>query len=491
MSEPLRYDGYGTSAASPAQRLADWLYTQGSRGAMVAAILIAGYAIALLTIKFNPYYAVIGMICLAFGIAVAYKPEFGALAYFAIAPLAFGESPQVESSNSDYSAGVLPAEIILGFLLMIWFARMVLTGRAKIVPSHLNKPLLTLGAVVLASLACSRFIYDPAIHQAHYLFITQVAEAGLFLLAIGAFFLTANLLKNPKWINATIYPVAAIGAYVAVFKLLDIPMIVATPKSVFVATVAAAYIFSWLLFNRPKAGATLVLVVILAGCLAVAYRSLDWISGLITITLVLLTLILFKSKKVFAGVVIALLIAAIFANPVFKSMYDESAAQGDFDRFGIWSDAANMAWQTNPILGIGPGNYYSYSFKFGSIWYGNLTYTTAHNNYAQVGAEMGLLGLFALLWVIVGGIRTGLDAFKNANPDLKWIAAAATAILVGFAASSMFGDYMFPNRANNGLFLFCISVFIWLTLGAAVAARNVSDEGVIDQAAPPLFRAKR
>jgi O-antigen ligase len=462
---------------SAAGRSAGWW--QERRGAFVGIVglLLCGYLLAQIATRLDMFFAIAGVVCLVVGVVVARNPQFGIFGLFLIAPFTVGGSPEVASQNSDYSAGLLPSEMMLGFLLLIWAGRMFLTGKWKLVPSDLNKPMFALAGVVLASLACAQIVYDPTIPVVHHLLITQAAEAGMFLLAIGAFLLASNTLVTRKWLSALFYPVLFVGVYTSVSKLADLPTIVPIGWAPLITSIAAAYVLARLLFSSTKGWAKAGLVVALIVFVAVPCTSLGWISGLLAISATLMTLVLLKSRKAFVWLAVALLLFAVVSRPFLSGMYQTSEDQGDFDRFGIWSDAAHMALDTNPILGIGPGNFYPYSFRFGSIWYGRYTYTTAHNNYAQIVAEMGLLGLAVLFWLLFAGIKTGVKLFREARTDLKWIPAAATAIFVGFAASSVLGDYMFPNRANGGLFHFGISVYIWLTLGAAVAASRVpSDE---------------
>jgi O-antigen ligase len=462
-----------TGAESGGRGIRGWAQAQVGLVVALVGLGITGFVVARIATNFEPYYAVAVVLCLAFGVFVAYKPELGLLAFFVVAPLTIGSSPEMESQSSDYGAGLLPCELVLAFLLIMWLGRMFLTGRWKLAPSGLNKPMAVLAGMAIASLLCAQIISDPGIPQKHHLLISQVAEVGLFLLAAGAFFLASNTLQDPKRIKSIFYPVVAIGVYAALFKFSDLPMIVPANWCILLACIAAAYIMAKLFFGAPKPAAAFALVVGLIICFAAAFSSYDWISGLIAITVTAMTILFLKSRKLFAYVAVALVLLAVVGKPLLSGMYATSEQQGDFDRLAIWSDAAHMAMSTNPVLGIGPGNYYPYSFKYGSIWYGANTYSTAHNNYAQVGAEMGIVGLVVLLWLIYSGIKMGLKLFRETRADLKWVPAAATSILAGFAASSILGDYMFPNRANGGLMHFGISVYIWLTLGAAVAASRV------------------
>jgi hypothetical protein len=78
------------------------------------------------------------------------------------------------------------------------------------------------------------------------------------------------------------------------------------------------------------------------------------------------------------------------------------------------------------------------------------------------------------LWVIVSGIRAGNRIAKNSTSAFRWLGVAATAIFSAMAVSSLFGDYLFPSRGNNGIVNFSTTVYTWLIIGAAVAAGSLS-----------------
>jgi len=207
-----------------------------------------------------------------------------------------------------------------------------------------------------------------------------------------------------------------------------------------------------------------------------AISDMAWLSGLIASMTVVLVVTWYRSKALFA-VVLSIILVALFVFPgIYYNIHNESAAGGDFDRFVIWADAFHMFMGVNPILGIGPGNYYPYVLYHNTIWFGQNTYTTAHSNYAQMAAELGLLGLGVFLWVIVGGLRLGIRAARMRLSEHRWLGIAATALFAGMAAASFFGDYLFPSRGNNGIANFGTTVYTWLIMGATAAAANLNSQ---------------
>ena len=183
----------------------------------------------------------------------------------------------------------------------------------------------------------------------------------------------------------------------------------------------------------------------------------------------------YRSKALVVGI-LSMAWVALFAYPgIYWEIHSESEAGGDFERFTIWADAFRMFLSVNPLLGIGPGNYHPFVFYHNTIWFGGTTYTTAHSNYVQMAAETGILGLAAFLWVIVGGLALGIRGTKRMPPDLRWLGIGGTAALAGIAAASVFGDYLFPSRGNNGLMTFGTTVYTWLIMGAVAAAASIKD----------------
>jgi O-antigen ligase len=115
----------------------------------------------------------------------------------------------------------------------------------------------------------------------------------------------------------------------------------------------------------------------------------------------LLLLSVFKGKKAFYGIIIALAIA-IFISPVwikdriysFFTLTDTST----LDRRIMWHTAVRMI-EAKPLLGHGLGTFMANYSHFMPADYTEIVY--AHNCFLQIAAEIGIIGLIIFLWFIL------------------------------------------------------------------------------------------
>jgi len=442
----------------------------------VLSVVAVGLAIAVFVTGLSAYYIAAGAAALVLGLMLAGNLQFGLLVYFCLAALAFGESPGVQSPHSGYSAGLMPAQVFLVLLAVLWLGRAVFVGRFRLVKSELNLPLAALGAVAVASLVVNNVLRGTRELLFHQMLIAQVAEVGLLGCSICAFFLAANTLRERKWIGRLFVPVVLLALYFSAHQMFGVELPISIIWGSFLLAAAIAFIYARLLFDKLDRPRVIGLGILLAILIYAAYNNLTWVSGWVAVTGAILVVTWYRSKAL-AAFLVALALLAIFVYPgIYHSIHEESEAGGDFDRFIIWRDAFHMFMSVNPVLGIGPGNYHPYVYYYNTLWFGQPTYTTAHSNYVQIASELGLMGLAVFVWVIVSGIRVGNRAARASPPDMRWFGVAATAILAALAVASLFGDYLFPSRGNNGIVTFGTTVYTWLILGAAVAAANLANE---------------
>ena len=101
-------------------------------------------------------------------------------------------------------------------------------------------------------------------------------------------------------------------------------------------------------------------------------------------------------------------------------------------RIPLMKVAYNMI-KAQPVLGVGIGHYlqnmssYDNTRENVTAFFGS----RVHNLYLLLAAELGLLGLFAFLWIVVLLYKVGLQLARSGDP---LIATAAVGITVGFSA---------------------------------------------------------
>jgi O-antigen ligase len=126
----------------------------------------------------------------------------------------------------------------------------------------------------------------------------------------------------------------------------------------------------------------------------------------------------------------------------------------------------------NPILGVGPANYYYYTPQFPILgWYVRFV---SHNNYIDLIAQVGIVGLVAFVWL---AFEIGLVVWRlyRSLPSgfAKAYAAGALGGLIATLASGLLGDWIFPFYYNAGLVAFRSSLLAWVFLGGALALNQL------------------
>lgn len=146
-------------------------------------------------------------------------------------------------------------------------------------------------------------------------------------------------------------------------------------------------------------------------------------------------------------------------------------------RLQVWTRGLGYM-ATHPILGIGIDNFESAEGVLSGkidLGYG-VRYTAAHNSFVQIGAELGLFGLAALvvaLWSAARGCRRVLRAAARDHvnhPQLAdeetRLAAAAFCALVGVATTGFF-----LSLAYHPIMLFALAVCIGVRVGSPYEPR--------------------
>ncbi len=120
---------------------------------------------------------------------------------------------------------------------------------------------------------------------------------------------------------------------------------------------------------------------------------------------------------------------------------------------------AFAAMLDKPIFGAGVGNAVT-SVMFTTGLGQNRLLTDAHNSWLNIGAQAGLPGFIALVWVTVHFGRRALRAIRSANASLGFSAAFGVAFLSAFVAQGFVGSF---EDARH----------LWVLMGLIVAAERL------------------
>jgi O-antigen ligase len=232
-----------------------------------------------------------------------------------------------------------------------------------------------------------------------------------------------------------------------------------------------------IIFSNIKTNKRLMCLLILAigsGSLLWTNSRAGWISLMAAILFLgLLVFIKVKTKKYLINLILTLIIFSILVCPlyprVFNKLYkrlagaDKGSAESRIPQFKI---ALNII-KKNPTLGIGINNYSEMMWEYDETPKGlqEITLHPVHNIFLHIAAEIGILGFFIFLWLILAIFYTGLIYILKANDH--FLEYAVIGMLSGILAFLVHG---LVDTASIGSKLF---VFVWFFAGTIAGIKKI------------------
>jgi O-antigen ligase/Tfp pilus assembly protein PilF len=394
--------------------------------------------------------------------------------------------------------------VILG--LMFWGLRIVSEEKLKIIRTPLDLPILSFMAISVLSLLWSN---SPMV---------SLKELPLFLAGPFLFFIITNNIQDERQINYIIRALLIVGSLFGIYGILQYNGIDFSfwqrnigRQKVFGLFGNVNFFAEYLILplpiavslffaSRNKIKKILLSIGIMAmvGSLMVTFTRGSYLGfGAALIFMFLLYLIsrgkkfIKENKKIFI-LILALIILSTFLfalpNPLnkpgtaiskIKSRISISQLTKDTSlkrRKAIWGFTSLMI-KDHPILGSGLGTFKYNSLKYQAKFFeqGNnrslYPYGFAdktHNEYLQMGVEIGLIGLGVFIWLMISYFNYGLKFLKRENDNYKQgviigLMGAVVAVLVD-------GIFGFPFHLPA-----TVSSF-WLIIGITMVARGSESE---------------
>jgi len=428
-------------------------------GALAAAIPLA--LIALIAIP------------IAFALCVS-RPKLAFLVWVFSGVLVVPFALPVPKPLSDIRLG----EYFLLLLAIGLFARFLV--RRRFIHTFLDLPLVILIFLATASVALN-LTRVPQVSILSILF--NLGGVGLIILCGLSYWITAHLLRS--WSDVKVlYRILLLSGLTVAFLGIAY-FLLYTDRSLSLSqrtrsTIQAGYLGNFMtalialatahLFYAKNLRAKIALLsswLVFVGALILSVSRSAWIGAFFSVAIILLV----KARRWFVGLWVLLIVAAAAMPGAFSrlvGLYLPSDSNYALSRLALWKDAVAV-WQSHPVLGIGPGNYYF----FGGVWEKGILVGSPHNNYLQIAVEIGLFGLAVLLWLLLSSLRKAWRLYHMGQLGLeKALMLGIFGGLVGLMASIVFGDFFVPSVTNLGFDTFNSIAYVWILLGIIAAVER-------------------
>lgn len=380
------------------------------------------------------------------------------------------------------------ATLLIPMLFGLWLFEGLRTRKLHWAASAVNRPLTFFLLAGLLSFMIGNSTWDPAVPRSGNFWLVQLAQWAIFAFAAFAFWLVANIQRAETWLPRLTWFFLILGGGLAILRVVPgtnrwvAPFVTVTfiraPFWVLLAALAGGQI----LFNAElRRSQRVFLWVVLVAVLAYAFvlmddRTSNWI-GITTVIGVLVWLRLPRLRRailVLGGVLLLLGLVSGFLYEFAGG--DEKWSESGASRLVLIGRVLTVT-QHNLITGLGPASYRNYAGMEplpyeGALWIN--PQINSHNNYVDLIAHTGFLGLGLFLWFAWALFRLGwrLNACYHTGFAGGYV-SGMTAAWVGCLVIMLLADWMLPFVYNIGFPGFQASVLVWLFLGGLVALEHL------------------
>jgi len=362
-------------------------------------------------------------------------------------------------------------------LIGIWVVKQMLARSVSLRAGRMNLPLFGLVLTAIISLVSGYLPWVVFAQQAPVR--AQVGALGVFMFSAGAFLLPANLIEDLRWLKYMVATFVGFGAaYLASVLVPGLGFI----YGYYSFGSNGSMLYTWLtalalgqgLFNgnlkrwqRPLliGFSAAILYVTLTG----EFRS--WASGWIPVVGTVAVLLFLRWPRLGIATAVAGGVGTVLFWPQVQALVLEGNQYSLLTRSAAIDILVEII-RANPLLGVGPANYYYYTPLYAILgWYVRFN---SHNQYVDLIAQTGLLGLFFFSWFAAAAARTGLKLRARTLSGFEaGYVNACLAGLVGMLMSGVLGDWFLPFVYNIGIAGFRSSFLPWLFLGGLAAVEHL------------------
>jgi hypothetical protein len=305
-------------------------------------------------------------------------------------------------------------------------------------------------------------------------FDAQLGGFAIFVLSAGAFILTANLIRDLRWLKTLTWVFIALGAVYIFGRITGFGI----QERIYVLSFTAGSMFwTWLTaltFSQAFLNTNLrppwrvfLFGIVLAIFYVAYFQAGSWKSGWMPplVAVAAIFAIRYWKQAIFLFPFALVVGYILISNAIATEEYSLGT------RVDAWVIVTEITL-VNPILGLGFANYYWYTPLFPIRgWRVNFN---SHSQIVDIFAQTGVLGLLSFFWFAGELGNLGLR-LREKVPDgfARAYVYGALGGLVATLFAAFLVDWVLPFIYNIGLGGFRASILAWIFLGGLVSIEQI------------------
>lgn len=368
-----------------------------------------------------------------------------------------------------FNASILTVVLMIG----LWFMEMfVVRRRFEFVRSRVMRPALFMLIVSVIAFAMGQIPWFVFANQAPM--DAQIGGFAIYFFLVLAMIMTANVLKEIKWLKIIVWTFIGLGFIYVLGRALHLDVV----DRIYAHGVYANSMFWMWMVTLPLSQAiynnhlSFRQKTVLYGIVAVTFyvaliQQNDWKSGWVPAGLVAAVLVGWKFRKVLPFTIpFVLMVVAYLAQDLIST--DEYSWGTRVDAWIVVLDIARVS----PIIGLGFSNYYWYAKIFSIRGY-SIKFNS-HSQFVDIIAQTGILGLACFMWILY---EIGRLAYRLMNqlPDgfARAYAYGVFASVFGSLMAAFLVDWLLPFAYNIGLDGVRASILPWIFFGGLISIEQI------------------
>lgn len=371
--------------------------------------------------------------------------------------------------------------LLLNLWLLVWLFKMLVVERKlNVISSIANWPILAFCIVVILSTIWSTIYADKSVS---YYFSDKIfprlMTAVVLMISPLTVLMVANAIRDERLLRVIVWWFIGVGfvyggmaiALGGVFS----PLNVRGQFSAWVVMFAAGQFF----FNRQLSLILCLALLVTIGMWIYVVLGLgfSWLSGWLPTFVGLVLISLIYSRKMLIPLSAAVLIYVISNFGVLQENFGVESEGSGVTRANAWAEAFDVT-SDHLLLGTGPAGYEFYFLVRGVYSGGVGTGQLAHNNYVDILAQLGIVGI--LTWLMIWGALgfISVQMYRSVPADESGFISGLKATLLAAwpvtMLTMMLGDWITPFTYTQGLSGIDYTIWHWVMPGISLALYTLS-----------------